>query len=179
VIVKSSIWNEFHFRSWVIVDRNWNIYNKDFKVYIFEFNKNTDWMENFLSMDNFDSVLGYTWNMMITNWMTYLMLQDLDWNELFISKNNPIVTIQKMDIKSLLTSHENWTEKLTEKQLQLILEKSKEDWYPIDNEFLLNRWITWFTPWWVLNTKKWIRENNWIKLLNKSWFKEWLYYNVD
>ena len=178
-IVKSSLWNEFIFKKWVLLDKNWMIYTWDFKVYIYEFNRNTPWMENFLRLDNFDNLYWYTWNMMITNWMTYLMVTDLDWNELYISKNNPIVTRQYYDLKYSLNNKIKWTDILTNSQVDLILDMSKKWWYPIDNIFLTNRKISWFAPWWVLNVKKWIWENNWIRLLNKDWLKEALYYNID
>ncbi len=177
--VKSSIWNTFTFKKWVLLNENWKKYNWDFNVSIFEFDRNTSWMENYLALDNFDNLYWYTWDMMITNWMTYLLVTDLEWNELFISKKNPIITRQKVDIDYLLNNKQNWTTNLTQEQLSLILEKSKQKWYPIDNIFFSNRQITWFSPWWVLNRTRWIWENNWIKLLNKSWLKESLYYNVD
>ncbi len=178
-IIKSSLWNEFEFKAWVLLTKDWKKYNWDFNVLIFEFNRNTPWMENFLSLDNFDSVYWYTWNKMITNWMTYLMLFDTNWNELYISKKNPIITRQYSDIKYLLNTKINWTSLLTNTELNLILEKSKEKWYTIDNQFLLDRKISWFAPWWVLNRTRWIWENNPIKLLNKDWFKQSLYYNID
>ena len=111
--------------------------------------------------------------------MTYLMVTDLDWNELYISKNNPIVTRQYYDLKYSLNNKIKWTDILTNSQVDLILDMSKKWWYPIDNIFLTNRKISWFAPWWVLNVKKWIWENNWIRLLNKDWLKEALYYNID
>jgi len=178
-IVKSTIWNSFEFKKWVLIDSNWKIHSWDFNVEIFEFNRNTPWMESFLTLDNFDELYWYTWNMMITNGMTYLLIRDLVWNELFISKQNPIITRQKVDIDYLLNNKQNWTNVFTESQLKLILDKSKEDWYLVDNKFLSDRNITWFSPWWVLNRTRWVWENNGIKLLNKSWLKESLYYNVD
>ncbi len=179
VIVESTIWNSFEFIEWVLIDKNWKKYNWDFNVEIFEFNRNTPGMENFLTLDNFYELYWYTWNMMITNGMTYLMLTDIEWNELFISKRNPIITRQIVDIDYLLNNKQNGTTLLSKAQLSLILEKSKEEWYPIDNIFLWNRGITWFSPWWVLNRTKWIWENRWIKLLNKDWLKESSYYNID
>ena len=178
-IVKSSLWNTFEFKEGVLIDIENKVYNWDFNVEIFEFNRNTPWMESFLTLDNFDEVYWYTWNMMITNGMTYLLITDVEWNELFISKKNPIITKQNIDIDYLLNNSQNWTNILTKAQLELILQKSKEDWYTVDNKFLTERNITWFAPWWVLNRTKWIWENNWIKLLNKSWLKESLYYNID
>lgn len=179
VSIKSTIWNEFIFEKNKVIDLNWKIYRWDFYAYIFEFNRYTPWMENYLSLDNFDDLSWYNWDMMITNGMTYLMLTDLEWNELFVKKSNPIVTNQIVDLDYLLNNSQNWTTKLTESQLDLILEKSKQDWYPIDNKFLTERWITWFAPWWVLNRTKWIWENRGIKLLNKDWLKQSLYYNID
>lgn len=179
LIVKSSLWNEFEFKKWVLLDNDGRVYNDDFYAEIFEFNRVTPWMDNFLSLDSFDEIYWYVWDMMITNWMTYLSLKDLEWNELFISKKNPIITRQYSDIEFMLNNLQIWTSILTENQLDMILEKSKEEWYPIDNTFLWERWISWFAPWWVLNRTKWLWENNGIKLLNKSWLKESLYYNVD
>lgn len=178
-IIKSTIWNTFEFKQWVLIDNNWSIYNWDFYAYIYEFSKNIPWMQNFLGLDNFDDVYWYVWDKMITNWMTYLLITDLNWNELYISKKNPIVTKQKVDINYLLNNSQNWTSALTEEQLNLILEKSQEGWYPIDREFLIDRKISWYAPWWVLNKTKGIWENRWFKLLNKDWLKESLYYNVD
>ena len=179
--VKSTIWNSFVFKKWVILDENWDKFDWDFYVEIYEFNKTTSWMDNYLTLDNFDLIYWYVWDMMITSWMTYLLLKDLEWNELFISKENPIITRQTIDINYLMNRGTEiaWISNLTEEQLDLIYEKSKEEWYPIDTKFLAERGITWFSPWWVLNINKGIWENNWFKLLDKSWLKESLYYNID
>ena len=179
ILVESSLWNSFEFKSWVLINSEWIKYDWDFIVEIYEFNRNTLGMDNFLSLDNFDTVYWYTWDKMITNGMTYLLVKDNNWNELFISKKNPIITKQKIDIDYLLKNKQNWTSVLTKEELNLILEKSKKDWYSIDRKFLIERNITWLSPWWVLNRTRWIWENRPIKLLNKSWFKQSLYYNVD
>jgi len=178
-IIKSSLWNIFEINKNSIVYKNWKTYSWKFITYIYEFNKDTPWMDNFLTLDNFDNTYWLDWNMMITNGMTYLLITDTQWNELYISKKNPIKTQQYIDIKSMMTSDINWTKMLTESELDLILEKSEEEGYPITFEFLKERNISWFSPWWVLNVKKWIWENSWIKLINKNWLKEWLYYNID
>jgi hypothetical protein len=179
ILVESSLWNSFEFKLWVLIDDKWKKYNWDFNVEIYEFNRNTLGMSNYLGLDSFDTVYWYTWNKMITNGMTYLLVKDNNWNELFISKKNPIITKQKIDIAYLLKNKQNWTSILTKEELNLILEKSEKDWYSIDRKFLIERNITWFSPWWVLNRTRWIRENNPIRLLNKNWFKESFYYNID
>lgn len=178
-VVKSNIWNSFEFKKWSLLDKNWKIYNWDFIAKIFEFNESTNSMDSFLNNDNFDSVYWYVWNLMKTAWMTYLLLSDLDWNELYISKKNPIKTIQKSNL-DLMKSDYYWLwYKLTDEEIDLILLESKKSWYLIDREFLLKMNIKSYSPWWVFNLERWIRENSWIKLLNKSWLKEGLYYNVN
>lgn len=177
--VTSSIWNSFVFEKAKVITKDWNTYNKDFYAYIYEFDRQTPWMENFLWLDNFDPVYGYSWDMMVTAWMTYMMMTTLDWEELFISKQNPIITRQQINMDIQYNNDEEWTNPLTKEQFELLLKKSKEPWYTIDRVFLENRGISWLSPWWVLNKSRWVWENRPIKIINKDWLKESLYYNVD
>lgn len=177
--IESTIWNSFDFVEWVVIDSNWEIYTKDFYAYIYEFDRQTPGMENFLWLDNFDPVYWYSWDMMVTAWMTYMMMTTLDWEELFISKKNPIVTRQQINMDIQYNNDEEWTNALTKEQFELLLKKSKEPWYNIDRTFLEERWISGLSPWWVLNKTRWVWENRPIKIINKDWLKESLYYNVD
>ncbi|MDD3302384.1 MAG: carboxypeptidase-like regulatory domain-containing protein [Candidatus Gracilibacteria bacterium] len=178
-IIKSSLGNTFEINKDSIIYKDGKTYSGKFITYIYEFNKDTPGMDNFLSLDSFNNSYGLEGNMMITNGMTYLLITDTQGNELYISKKNPIKTQQYMDIKNMMNIDINGTKKLTESEIDLILEKSKEGGYPINYEFLRERNITGFSPWWVLNIKKGIRENSGIKLINKKGLKEGLYYNID
>lgn len=180
VTAKSSIWNTFVFEKWKVITKDKKPYNKDFYAYVYEFNRQTPAMEYLIWLDNFDPVYGYSWDMMVTAWMTYMMMTTLDWEEeLFISKQNPVISRQQINMDIQYNNDEEWTTALTKDQFELLLKKSKEPWYNIDRVFLENRWISWLSPWWVLNKERWVWENRPIKIINKNWLKESLYYNVD
>lgn len=161
---------------------DWKQFKNDkFEVYLYEFNKWSN-IDSLANNDTFTSVYWYVWNIMKTFWMPYIQFFDSNTKkELFVKKSNPMILRNQIyHMKELYENYDKIYEALTKEDMKFLVEKSNELWwYPIDFNFLIeNDFLRWPARW-VLDRKKWIWENIWVKVLNEEGLVEMQFYSIN
>ena len=164
-----------------IVDIKWNnVSPEKVTAYLFEYNReNIVWLDNYFHLDIFDNSWNYNWNTFVTYGMPYLILKDENWQELFISKQNPATIVDNIaNIDDLLKENQNinWYKTLTKEDIEKMV--SKNEFIYLSNYAKENKIIMPYK--WNLNVKKWIWEESSVKFLDSKTAKaETIYYNID
>ena len=159
---------------------DWTNYtDNNFDIYTYLFTKESN-MDSMLENDTFEPVYWYVWNIMKTFGMQYIQFVDKNtWEELYIKSSNPMILQNQIyHMKELYENSDNIYEKLTKEDMKVLVEKSKEWWYPIDFEYLTkNNFLRW-PAWWSLDRISWIWSNVWSKVINVDWLVELPFYHI-
>ncbi len=152
-----------------------------FDVYLYEFTK-WDKIDDLVTVDTFNPVYGYVWNLMKTFWMPYIQFIDSDtWEEIFVNKSNPMILQNNIyHMQELFDNYDKVYEALTKDDMEFLVQKSLELWwYPIDFEFLTtNNFLRW-PAWWALDRKKWVWENIGSRVISVEWLVELPFYSIN
>ncbi len=173
-------WSEYKIPFNAIVNEKWDIFKWKLKVYTWDFNKQSD-LTNLVNSDIFDEVSWYAWDLMKTFGMPFIMFISEKWDKLHVLKSNPMILKTRVqEMSALKTNQDKIYTELTDKDMEFLVNKSQELWwYPIDRMFLINNNILRFPAFWVFDQYKWIWENVWMKVLNKEWDWELLFYTLS
>jgi hypothetical protein len=144
-------------------------YSGPVDVYIYEFTKDTV-PQNLVTLDTFNSVVGFVGNIMESLGMPYIQFFTPDGQQLDVMKSDPmILTYQIPGWEDMKDNYYNRPEgPLTDQQIQTVLAASQADpsGFPITAQFLADNKISTFAAFWVFDRKGGIWDNEGMRLLN-------------
>jgi len=149
-------------------------------VYLYEFTRQTV-PESLVTLDTFDQAMGYAGDMMQTYGMPYIQFFAQTGEELHVQKSNPMVLTYKMTgFKTLRENTDGLPQGgLSDRDIQVLLFASHGGGYPITREFLIEKQLFTFPPFWAMDRKKGVWENVGVKLLDEEGTIETLFYTIN
>lgn len=149
------------------------------KVYLYEFTK-WDNIDNLVEVDTFSPVYWYVWNLMKTFWMPYIQFFDMNWEEIFIKEENPMLLTNKIyHMKELYENYDKIYEAITTWDMEFLVKKSEEEWwFPITYDWLIeNNFLRW-PVWWTLDRKRWTWLDVPHRVVDTSWVVQLKFYQI-
>ena len=182
-IVKT-FWSNYKIPFNSFVKKDWTSFNWEVDVFLFEFDK-TSWdiLNTLARNDIFDEVAWYAGNIMKTFGMPFILLKTKDWESIHILKTNPVVLQNQIsEMNALKTNQDGIYRELTKEDMQYLFDKSNELWwYPITKKLLVDpeKLMVHFPAFWIFDQKRGVWENIWVRLLDKKWLIETVFYTVN
>src|SRR3989338_1426301 len=138
-----------------IVDANGKPYKGPVDVYIYEFTRDTV-PQSLTTLDTFDEVMGYAGDLMQSYGMPYIQFFAPDGTELDVRSGKPMLLTYKIAAMRELRENvdENPAGPLPAAQMQELLAASKGNrGFPITRDWLVERKLYTFPPFWVFDRK--------------------------
>ena len=156
-------------------------YSGPVDVYLYEFTRDTV-PASLITLDTFNSVIGYAGNLMQTLGMPYIQFFAPSGEELAVLKSHPMLLTYK--IPGMQDMLDNFYKRpdgpLTDAQLQVILDAStRYAGFPITAQFLSQSQISTFPAFWVLDHEKGVWENQGMRLLDIQGTMQAPFYTID
>src|SRR3989344_4468426 len=163
-----------------IVDDSGKPYQGLVDVYIYEFTRDTV-PQSLTTLDTFDRVMGYAGDLMQSYGMPYIQFFTPDGTELDVRSGKPMLLTYKIAAMRELRENvdDNPAGPLTDAQMQELLAASKGNrGFPITRDWLVERKLYTFPPFWVFDRKGGVWDNVGIRVLDGAGTIQTPFYTV-